>query len=200
MEKNVRRVDTAYKGVDQCDGGVDYLPAIAAMVTVVDKNGKSNILPLIAWALVSRFPFVFAIGVCHSQYTKNYYPRYTNQCLKEIPEFVLNIPDESLRDAISICGKLTGNKVDKFVQAGLTPKPSIVVRPPVIAECPVNYECKVIQSTRVGSHDVYFGEAVAVHSAIKEIKIDEDLVIGELMEGNSGKKLGWRSLPWWIAE
>lgn len=202
MEKTVRSVDTNYKGPDMIDTWIDFVPAVAAMVTAVDKDGKPNILPLIAWAVMSRFPFIIAIGVCHSHYTKNYFPRYTNKLLKEVPEFVLNIPHAGLREAVSICGKWSGDKVDKFVEAGLTPQPSRIVRPPVIAECPVNYECKVIQSVRVGSHDVYFGETVAVHSAVHETTIDEDLMLIEL-DGNTeyaGQKLAWRSLPWWVAD
>ena len=201
MEKIIRTVDTSYKGPDVEDSWVEFIPALAAMVTAVDKNGKPNILPLIAWAVVSHFPLVLAIGVCHSQYTKSYFPRYTNKLLKEVPEFVLNIPHAGLRDAISICGKFSGDQVDKFKEAGLTAQPSKVVRPPVIAECPINFECKIIQSVRVGSHDIYFGEVVAFHSALKNTTIDEDVVMMEMLgdKNHPGEKLAWRSLPWWIA-
>ncbi len=202
MEKTVRSVDTAYKGPTSNDGWIDFVPAIAAMVTTVDKNGKANILPLIAWSVMSRFPFIIAIAVCHSHYTKNYFPRYTNKLLAEVPEFVLNVAHAGLKDAITICGQWSGDQVDKFAKAGLTPQPSKIVRPPVIAECPVNYECKVIQKTRIGSHDVYFGETVAVHSAVKETAIEEDLMLIDMIEDGhpNGKKLAWRSLPWWIED
>ena len=200
MEKIVRSVDTAFKGSETEDGWIDFVPAIAAMVTTVDKNGKANILPLIGWSVMSRFPFIIAIAVCHSHFTKNYFPRYTNKLLEEVPEFVLNIAHAGLKDAITICGQWSGDKVDKFVKAGLTPEPSRVVRPPVISECPVNYECKVVQKVRVGSHDVYFGETVAVHSAVKSTSIDEDLMAIEMIEQNQqdNLKMAWRSLPWWI--
>ena len=199
MQKTIRCVDTNYHGPEAGDTWAEFVPAIAAMVTAVDQQGKPNILPLIGWAVLSRFPLIIAIAVCHSQYTKNYFPRYTNKLLKEVPEFVLNIPHAGLRDAISICGKFSGDKVDKFSEAGLTSAPSTVVRPPVIAECQTNLECKIVQSVRVGSHDVYFGEVVAIHSAIKETKIDEDVVIIDVQdEKYPGQKLAWRSLPWWL--
>ena len=202
MEKTIRCVDTNYKGTETSDSWIDFVPAIAAMVTAVDKDGKPNILPLIAWSVMSRFPFIIAIAVCHSHYTKNYFPRYTNKLLKEVPEFVLNIPHAGLRDAISICGKWSGDKIDKFAEAKLTPAPSKIVRPPVIAECPVNYECKVVQSVRVGSHDVYFGETVAVHSAVQATSIEEDLMFIDLENcpEYAGQRLAWRSLPWWVAK
>jgi flavin reductase (DIM6/NTAB) family NADH-FMN oxidoreductase RutF len=199
MQKTIRRVDTNYYGPDTSDTWAEFVPAIAAMVTAVDQQGKPNILPLIGWAVLSRFPLIIAIAVCHSQYTKNYFPRYTNKLLKEVPEFVLNIPHAGLRDAISTCGKSSGDQVDKFTASGLTAQPSIVVRPPVIAECPINLECKIVQSARVGSHDVYFGETVAIHSAVKETTIDEDVVLIEVQdEDHPGQKLAWRSLPWWL--
>ena len=201
MEKTIRRVDTNYHGPEAGDEWAEFVPAIAAMVTAVDPQGKPNILPLIGWSVMSHFPFIIAIAVCHSQFTKNYFPRYTNKLLKEVPEFVLNIPHAGLRDAISICGKFSGDKVDKFAAAGLTARPSSVVRPPVIAECPINFECKIVQSVRVGSHDVYFGETVAIHSAIKETKIDEDVVLIDVRdEAHAGQTLAWRSLPWWLPQ
>ncbi len=92
MQKTIRCVDTSYHGPETNDGWVDFVPAVAAMVTAVDKQGKPNILPLIGWAVLSHFPFIIAIAVCHSQYTKNYFPRYTNKLLKGSPRICAQHP------------------------------------------------------------------------------------------------------------
>ena len=56
MEKTIRRVDTNYHGPEAGDEWAEFVPAIAAMVTAVDPQGKPNILPLIGWSVMSHFP------------------------------------------------------------------------------------------------------------------------------------------------
>ena len=54
--------------------------------------------------------------------------------------------------------------IDKFAETGLTPEPAIHVKPPLIKECPVNLECKVIGVISLGSHDLFVGDALAMHA------------------------------------
>jgi flavin reductase (DIM6/NTAB) family NADH-FMN oxidoreductase RutF len=207
MEKKIRTIDTHYKGPETDDAWVEFTPSAAVMVTCIDNQGKPNILPLVGWGVLSRFPLIIGIAVCHDQYTKNYFKRYSHDLLLTVPEFVLNIPHEGLRESISVCGSCSGDKMDKFSEAHLTPMPSTIVRPPVIAECPVNIECKVINVVRAGSHDIFLGEGVAVHSAIKHTEIDEEMMVmtlygdeaetGQTPDGVSKRQLLWRTLPWW---
>lgn len=198
MIKKAFRVDTNYHGPETPDGWPSFMPCAAVLVTTIDEQGKPNIIPLTGWGVLCRFPFIVGIAICQVDYTKNYFPRYSHRLLQEIPEFVLNIPDVSLRDAISVCGSTRGFQVDKFQAAKLTPEPSLVVRPPCIAECPVNMECKVVQVVKLGSHDAFLGEAVAVHTAIGEGRVDEDLNMMDVnLEQGKVKEMLWRSLPWW---
>lgn len=196
MRKHARRVDTHYQGPECSDGWPDFVPTSAILVTCIGLDGKPNIIPLTGWGVLCRFPFVFGIAICQGQYTKNYFPRFSHHLLEEVPEFVVNIPHSGLRDAITVCGSMTGGQGDKFQAAGLTPQPSLIVRPPVIAECPVNFECRVVNRVSLGSHDVFLGEAVAVHSAEMDQCVDEDLMTMtlDLDAGRTGK-LSWRSLP-----
>jgi flavin reductase (DIM6/NTAB) family NADH-FMN oxidoreductase RutF len=64
----------------------------------------------------------------------------------------------------TISGRGGGNKFDTFK---LTPVPAYEVVPPLIDEFPVNVECRVIDINTVGDHDLFFGEATAIH-------VDED--------------------------
>jgi len=195
MHKTIRRVDTSYQGPTQEDAWPAFVPAAAVLVTTVDPQGRPNIIPLTGWGILCRFPFIVGIAVCQGEYTKNYFHRYSHRLLKQVPEFVLNIPHSGLREAITACGNVSGDKADKFALAHLTPEPSIAVRPPAIAECPVSFECLVRQVVSLGSHDLFLGEAVAVHTAVVGETIDEDLMTLALGVEGAADKLIWRSLP-----
>lgn len=88
--------------------------------------------------------------------------RYSYSLLKDIGEFVLNVPDVSLLEAVDKCGMLSGKEIDKFDTTGLTPVKSSAVKPPMIAECPINIECLVRHRIELGSHDWFIAEIVAV--------------------------------------
>jgi len=201
MLKDARRVDTTYHGPDCDDAWPAFAPTSAVLVTCVDCQGRPNIIPLTGWGVLCRFPFIVGIAICQGHYTRNYFPRYSRRLLEEVPEFVLNIPHTGLREAITLCGSVSGDKMDKFQAAGLTPEPSIVVRPPAILECPVNLECRVQQMVKLGSHDVFLGEMVALHSAVVRQTCNEDLVTLTLAaDGERTSRLVWRTLPLWLAE
>lgn len=196
MNKSVYRVDTNYHGPEDDDAWPAFMPAAAVLVTCIGQEGRPNIIPLTGWGVLSRFPFIVGIAICQGHYTKNYFPRHSHRLLQEVPEFVLNIPHTGLREAITICGSVSGDKVDKFRAANLTPEPSLVVRPPAILECPVNLECQVRKVVNLGSHDVFLGEAVAVHTGIVEQTIEEDLMKMSLAaNGAEGGRMLWRTLP-----
>ena len=57
---------------------------------------------------------------------------------------------------------VSGRKVDKFAQTGLTAAPALKVQCPVILECPLNIECRIQQSLKLGSHTMFVAEVVAV--------------------------------------
>lgn len=107
------------------------------LCTVADRTGKRNVLTL-GWGQIGPFyrgnP-VFIIAVTPM--------RYSWQFLEEIREFVIAIPDDSLRSAVDFCGTKSGRDVDKFKAVGLTPISSVHVRPPSILECPINVECRI---------------------------------------------------------
>ena len=61
-------------------------------------------------------------------------------------------------------GLVSGRQTDKFAATGLTPIPAAEVKPPLIAECPINIECVVRHELRLGSHDLFVAEVVALHA------------------------------------
>ncbi len=107
------------------------------LCTVADRAGKQNLLTL-GWGQVGpsyhNHP-IFAIAVAP--------PRYSWRFLEDVPEFVIAVPDDSLRSAVDLCGTKSGRDIDKFKAASLTPVSSVYVRPPSIAECSINVECRI---------------------------------------------------------
>ena len=118
-----------------------------------DGPHKANIITVSAATLTCIQPPMVGTAIAPQ--------RYSHHLLVEIGEFVLNVPDVALLEAVDKCGGLSGRDVDKFVAAGLTPAPSLVVKPPRIAECPVNLECRVRHRIELGSHDWFIAEIVA---------------------------------------
>lgn len=88
--------------------------------------------------------------------------RYSHGIIQEKGEFVINLPCEAIVKATDLCGVKSGRDVDKFALAGLTAEPSNVVAAPGIAECPISLECKVCEVYKLGSHDMFLADIVAV--------------------------------------
>lgn len=90
--------------------------------------------------------------------------RYSHQLVKEFKDFGVNIPTKELAERVNICGSVSGEDMDKFKEAGLTPMKPKLIKSLLIEECPVNMECKVVEELRFGgSHDWFVGEVVAAH-------------------------------------
>ena len=134
-------------------------PLPAVMVSCGRKGERPNIVT-IAWTgtICSDPPMAF-ISVRPERFS---YP-----IIKETGEFVINLTNEALTPAMDYCGCVSGAKVDKFKECGLTPEESKYVSCPGIKEAPVSLECKVTQVVPLGSHDMFLAEVVGVKADIK---------------------------------
>ena len=138
-------------------------PLPVVMVSVADKEGKSNILT-VAWAgTVCTNPPMVSISVRPE--------RYSYHMLKETGEFAINLPTRDLAKATDNCGERSGRDVDKWKEMNLTPVPSLEVKVPSIAESPVNIECRVHHVEELGSHHMFGAEVVAVQ--VDDAYLDE---------------------------
>lgn len=131
-------------------------PLPVVMVSVADKEGKTNIIT-VAWAgTICSSPPMVSISVRPE--------RFSHHMLMETGEFVINLTTERLAFATDYCGVKSGRDIDKFAQMKLTPLPAQKVGAPLIAESPVNIECRVTEVKQLGSHDMFLAEVVAVHA------------------------------------
>lgn len=135
-------------------------PLPAVMVSVGDKQGNQNIVTVAWTGTVCSNPVMAYVSVRPE--------RYSHHMIEETGEFVINLTTEDLTWATDYCGVRSGRDVDKWKEAHLTPKKADKLQyAPIIKESPVNLECRVTEVKRLGSHDMFLAEVVAV-------QIDED--------------------------
>jgi flavin reductase (DIM6/NTAB) family NADH-FMN oxidoreductase RutF len=129
-------------------------PLPVVMVSVADKEGNANIVT-VAWAgTICTNPPMVSISVRPE--------RYSHHMIEETGEFVINLTTKELAFATDYCGVRSGREVDKWQEMKLTKLPSTEVSPPSIAQSPVNIECRVRSVERLGSHDMFIADVVAV--------------------------------------
>lgn len=130
-------------------------PLPAAMVSVGDSTGKTNIITIAWTGTICSDPAMLYISVRPE--------RYSHRMIKETGEFVLNLTTEALAKATDYCGVRSGKDVDKWKETGLTQgKANELAFAPIINECPVNIECKVTEVKELGSHDMFIAKVVSV--------------------------------------
>jgi flavin reductase (DIM6/NTAB) family NADH-FMN oxidoreductase RutF len=126
-------------------------------------EGRTGIITL-GWAgVVNSVPPMVSVSIRPS--------RYTHGLVEKSGQFTLNLPTAAQLRLADWCGTVSGRDTDKFLAAGLTPVPGEKVTAPLIAECPVALECAVRHTLRLGSHDLYVAEVLAV-------RVDAALVAG----------------------
>ncbi len=131
-------------------------PVPAVLITVADKQGKPNIFT-VAWAgTVCSDPPMVSISVRPE--------RYSHHMIEETGEFVINLTTRDLVFATDYCGVKSGKDTDKFKDMNLSLTKAEQVGAPLLVESPINMECKVKQTLRLGTHDMYVAEVVAVHA------------------------------------
>jgi flavin reductase (DIM6/NTAB) family NADH-FMN oxidoreductase RutF len=178
-----------------------YVPMTPVMVSCVSADGRPNIIPLISWSFVNRWPPKITIGICEVSWTPSYFVRASHRMILETGEFVVNFMVASLWDQMVVAGSLSASdpSVDKFAAAGLTPGASLIVKAPTIEECPISVECVVTEHISLGSHHLYAGEVVAYHQygeVVRQESVGDRTVVEYApTEGRPGKRLVWHSLP-----
>jgi len=131
-------------------------PVPNVLVTSCLEAGNPNIVTIAWTGIMNSEPPVVYISLRSEG-------RHSHRMVKDSGEFVINIPTASQVRIVDYCGTVSGEKVNKFKETGLTPVPASCVRAPLIAECPVNLECKVRQVLSLGSHDAFIADVLAVH-------------------------------------
>ncbi|MGG6314366.1 flavin reductase family protein [Paenibacillus macerans] len=125
---------------------------------------------------------------------------FAAQQIKAGADFVINVPDRSLRESIDYCGSHTGLEGSKFTAAGLTPEASEHVHAPAVRECPISIACQVadvVESERFPGVTNILGRIVSRSVAKEYLDGEGRLHIDKLnpvMYAGDGVNKGFRFL------
>lgn len=135
-------------------------PRPIALVTTLGPNGP-NAAPFSFFNCIGIQPamVMFSVGEKESG------SKDTVRHIREIPEFVVHIVSDTIRDQMNVCAVDYPSGINEIAEAGLTAAPSRRVRPPRIVEAPVALECRLMQMHEVGRlpYHLVIGEVVYFH-------------------------------------
>ena len=117
---------------------------------------RSNIITVAWTGVINTNPAMVYISIRPE--------RYSYDIIKKSKEFVINLTNEDLAYATDWCGVKSGKDIDKFEKMHLTKEIATIVKCPMIEEAPVSIECKVKEIKKLGSHDMFLAEVVAVNA------------------------------------
>lgn len=159
------------------------------LVSFYDKNGVPNVTTLSSSYTLKD---MVVLGFSSTRYAVNQ--------IKDVHDFVINIPDSSLKKEINFCGTNSGYGCRKFDSVNLTPVKSEIVNAPIIKECPIAIECTL---TDVIERD-HFDGITNILAKIKGRALSEEYLdwkgrldyskIDNLLYFGDGEKSGYRHM------
>lgn len=129
-------------------------PRPIAWVTTVGADGIVNAAPFSFFNLLGSNPPI--IGVCPGDRADGE-PKDTARNIRENHEFVVNLVDEGLAEAMNRTAASLPYGVSELTQAGLSIAPSSLVAPPRIAEAPASIECTEWGTLQIGGNRLIIG-------------------------------------------
>ena len=160
------------------------LPRPIAFVSTVGEDGVFNLAAFSCFTMVGFKP---ALVCFHAGLKRDGVKKDTVVNIEFSRDFVVNIVDEPLAEAMNQASAEYPSDVDEFKEVGLTPVKSELVRAPRVAESPVSMECKLTQilesgEAAAGGH-IIIGEVVRVH-------IKDELWAGDQIDVSKLKPIG----------
>lgn len=137
------------------------VPRPIAWVTSGIAPDAINLAPFSTFTFVSPFPPMvgFNCGLRAGQ------RKDTARNIHAHGEYVVNIADESLLEALHLSSEDHPPGVSEVELLGLRTAPSAVIRTPRLADAPVSMECRLSQVLSFGStgHEFFVGEVLRFH-------------------------------------
>lgn len=135
-------------------------PRPIALVTTLSLDGKINAAPFSFFNLLGASPPILAFAPGDRD---DGTPKDTPRNIRQTHEFVVNLVDESIAEAMNQCAASLPFGENELAAAGLHPAPSILVKPPRIAESPANLECVEWGTLQIGGNRVVIGLIKRLH-------------------------------------
>ena len=161
IDTQVLKPDAMYKLMIGC-----VVPRPIAWVSTVDAAGVANLAPFSYFMAITHDPPTIAFSSSpRGEYAGVPGKKDTLRNVEATREFVVNLVDDALAEAMNVTSGDYPPEVDEFAQAGLVTAPSVKVKAPRVAAAPINMECHLQQIVPIGngpSHLV-IGRIVHLH-------------------------------------
>ena len=135
-------------------------PRPIAWVTTLGPDGVVNAAPFSFFNLLGANPPI--LGFCPGDRDDGT-PKDTARNIRLNHEFVVNLVDESIAEAMNRTAASLPYGTSELAVAGLTTAPSSIVKPPRIAESPVSLECAEWGTLQIGGNRLVVGLIKTVH-------------------------------------
>lgn len=137
-------------------------PRPIGWISTLSTAGVANLAPYSFFNLFNYKPPILAFSsIGYKDTVRN---------IQQSGEFVYNLATRDLAEALNRSSVAAPPEVSEFDLAGLSQRPSTVVRPPAVAESPVSFECQLIQCFQMQDAQgtlldtwMVLGEAVMIH-------------------------------------
>ncbi|MEM5314638.1 flavin reductase family protein [Paraburkholderia sp. JHI869] len=135
------------------------LPRAIAWVSTISTDGVANLAPISFFTAVGRKPPMISISMQPRSDGVTLKDTFVN--IRDTGEFVVNIPNLELADALHRSAYEFPSDVDEFDALGLEKADSLTVRPPRVKAAPIALECKLDRIIQISDYDhVIFGEVL----------------------------------------
>jgi flavin reductase (DIM6/NTAB) family NADH-FMN oxidoreductase RutF len=144
------------------------VPRPIAWVSSVDADGVRNLAPFSYFMAITHDPptIAFSSGPRGAEIGGGVRGKKDTLHNVEVTrEFVVNVVDDALAEAMNVTSGDYAADVDEFAKAGLVAAPSVKVKAPRVAAAPVSMECRLARIIPVGNlpHHLIVGEIVHMH-------------------------------------
>ncbi|HSI14690.1 MAG TPA: flavin reductase family protein [Chthoniobacter sp.] len=135
-------------------------PRPIAWVTTLSPEGAVNAAPFSFFNVLGAEPPI--VGFCPGDRNDGT-PKDTARNIRLGHEFVVNLVDEDLAEAMNKTAATVPYGTNELDLAGLTTAPSSSVKPPRIAEAPASLECQEWGTLQIGDNRLIIGLVKRVH-------------------------------------
>ena len=164
-------------------------PRPIALITTLGEDKAVNAAPFSFFNVLGARPPIVAFAPGDREPG---IPKDTARNIRITHEFVVNLVDEGIAEAMNQCAASLPYGVNELEQAGLTSAASTSVAPPRIAEAPASLECSEWGTLQIGENRVIVGIVKRVHLRDECFDAEKQRVIGEKLS-----LIGRMAAPHW---